>query len=333
MMESPIISIIVPVYNVERYLSRCIESILSQTYHNLEVILINDGSTDHSLEIAKSYSDNRIRIINKDNSGQSDCRNIGFHEAIGDYLFFMDSDDTLSQNAIQDLYEHISQYDADICCCRFCLIDENGNNLKVSEPYEQEILDNNEIILKEALTSGQIKGTLWTKLFKKSFLSQYGLEPERRIKLHDDCMFSFLTAIYAKRVCFTQGILYNVLQRSDSISRTCKPIMVTVYQDIYQILKESLDFTGKWEMVKDSFYGGYSKSMLYALILAAVRSNSFGSYLNIFRAIKHDDFYYSADLKNSLGFMSIKLRALYMLSRRPRVFYFLINTFSHLFNH
>ena len=156
-MNSPIISIIVPLYNVERYLSRCIESILSQSYHNLDVILINDGSSDCSLEIAKSYSDDRIRIINKDNSGQSDCRNIGFHEAKGNYLFFMDSDDTLSHNAIQDLYEHIIKYDADICCCRFCLVDENGNKLKVSEPYQQDLLDNNEVILKEALISGQIK--------------------------------------------------------------------------------------------------------------------------------------------------------------------------------
>ena len=327
------VSVIVPIYNVEQYLSKCVESILAQSYRNLEIILINDGSTDNSLLIAQSFSDNRIRIINKENSGQSDCRYIGYHESKGEFLFFMDSDDTLSLNAIQDLYDHIISYDADMCCCRFCLVDENGNKLKTSELYQQDLLENNSIILKEALISGQIKGTLWTKLFKKSFLHKYGLEPERRIKLHDDCMFSFLVSIYAGRVCFTQSVLYNVLQRSNSISRTCKPIMVTVYQDIYQILQERLKMTQKWEKVKHFFYGGYCKSILYALVLAAVRCPNYRTYNAIYSVIGYDDFYYSNDLRKSLGFMPLKIRLLFWLSREKRLFYYLISSFSSLFNH
>ena len=332
-MKHPLISIIVPIYNVEQYLAKCIESILCQTYHNLDIILINDGSTDKSLEIAQSFADPRIRIINKENSGQSDCRYLGYHESKGEFLFFMDSDDTLNSNAIQDLYDHITATNADICCCRFCLVDENGKILKSSEAYLQdEIIDNN-IILKEALTSGQIKGTLWTKLFRKSFLEKNKLEPEKRIRLHDDCMFSYLAAVYAERVCFSQSILYNALQRSNSISRTCKPIMVTVYQDIFNIVQHRLFEVKKWEGVKQYFFAGYCKSVLYALILAAVRSDSYDSYVKIFKSIHRSDYYYCEDLKNALPIMPTKIKCLYCISKYSRVFYFLINKFSSFFNH
>lgn len=332
-MTDSIVSVIVPVYNVEQYLAKCVESILCQTYHNLDIILINDGSTDKSLEIAQSFVDPRIRIINKENSGQSDCRYLGYHESKGDFLFFMDSDDTLDSNAIRDLYDHITAANADMCCCRFCLIDDSGKELKISEPYLQDILDNNTIILKEALISGQIKGTLWTKLFRKSFLEKNGLEPERRIKLHDDCMFSFLTAVFAERVCFTQSVLYKVLQRPNSISRTCKPIMVTVYQDIYEILHELLSDTGKYDIVKNQFYAGYCKSVLYALILAAVRSENYNKFLNIYEAIGKEDYYYSNELIESLPIMPLKIKVLYRLSRIKRLFYFVVSCFSSFFNH
>lgn len=329
----PLITIIIPVYNVELYIRKCIDSVLNQSYRNIEIILINDGSKDKSLSIIREFNDKRIRVIDKENTGQSDCRYIGYSEANGEYIYFMDSDDTLEENAIQVFYESITKFDADICCCRFKLINSNGLTLKISEPYRQELLKDNLLILKEALISGEIKGTLWTKMFKKSFLEKSKLKPERRISLHDDCMFSFLSAVYAKRVCFTQSVLYNALQRENSISRTCKPIMVTIYRDIYNILLQKLKETNKWELVKQEFYTGYCKSVLYALILAAVRSQDYHEYRAVYYSISTSDFYFSDELKEVLQTMSWKMRILYALSKHTRMFYQLSNRFAPMFNH
>ena len=115
-MNNDLISIIVPVYNVEKYIVRCLESILSQTYKNIEVIIVNDGSVDKSGEICERYAkkDNRIKLINKSNGGLSDARNKGIDQANGIYITFVDSDDYISQNYVEILYKLIKENNADI---------------------------------------------------------------------------------------------------------------------------------------------------------------------------------------------------------------------------
>ena len=107
MGESKLVSVIIPVYNVERYLKKCIDSILNQTYKNLEIILVDDGSTDCSSKICDEYAknDTRILVIHKANGGQSEARNIGISESKGEYIFFVDSDDYIEYNAIETMLE------------------------------------------------------------------------------------------------------------------------------------------------------------------------------------------------------------------------------------
>ena len=123
-MHNPMISVIVPVYNAEKYLKECIRSILNQTIQNLELILVNDGSTDGSGYICDEYinKDNRIKVIHKENGGVSSARNMGISEATGEYFTFVDSDDYLEPNALEILYNDIIIYNADISCAlhAFC---------------------------------------------------------------------------------------------------------------------------------------------------------------------------------------------------------------------
>ena len=114
-----LISIIVPVYNVEKYLNRCIDSLISQTYQNIEIILVDDGSTDSSSEIVDGYlkKDNRIKVFHKDNGGLSDARNKGIEISKGKYLSFVDSDDYVTNTYIETLYNTIIEYEADISIC------------------------------------------------------------------------------------------------------------------------------------------------------------------------------------------------------------------------
>lgn len=117
-MEDKLISIIVPVYNAEKYLDNCISSILNQTYKNIELILVNDGSTDNSLQICNKYKeDKRVKIYSQENKGQGAARNKGIDVANGYYIGFCDADDTLNEHMYENLCQYAIKYDTDFCSC------------------------------------------------------------------------------------------------------------------------------------------------------------------------------------------------------------------------
>lgn len=122
------ISIIIPVYNVEKYLATCLDSVINQTYKNLEILLIDDGSTDSSGLICEQYSkkDTRIKTIHKKNGGLSDARNVGISYASGDYISFIDSDDFIDINTFTILNQYIKQYNADIITFNYGSVTTNG---------------------------------------------------------------------------------------------------------------------------------------------------------------------------------------------------------------
>ena len=141
---NPLISIIIPVYNVEKYLSECIESVINQTYKNLEIILVNDGSTDSCPQICEEYAakDNRIKVIHKKNGGLSDARNIGLKQATGALISFVDSDDLLSLDFCQRLLDALIESDADIVECDFVKFEEETEEINEVEETDFELFIN-----------------------------------------------------------------------------------------------------------------------------------------------------------------------------------------------
>lgn len=125
----PLISVIIPVYKVEKYIVKCVESILAQTYRNLEIILVDDGSPDNCPGICDEFAalDTRVRVIHKDNSGVSDARNIGLNVAKGEYIGFIDSDDWIAPNMYETLLASIIKYDADIAVCDYQICNYMNN--------------------------------------------------------------------------------------------------------------------------------------------------------------------------------------------------------------
>ena len=132
-MKSPLVSVIVPVYNVERYLNRCLNSIISQTFKDIEIICVNDGSTDTSLKILKEYQkiDNRIIVINKENEGVSKSRNKGIEVAKGEYIVFVDSDDWINLDMVEYMYNKAKNTDTDIVMCTYMREYINNSKEKV----------------------------------------------------------------------------------------------------------------------------------------------------------------------------------------------------------
>ena len=133
-MDSPLVSVIIPVYNVEKYLHQCLDSVLNQSYKNLEIILVDDGSTDRCGEICDLYAhrDPRIKVFHQENKGLSRARNTGLSQVCGKYITFIDSDDWLKTDAIEIMYTNLIKFGAKICGVGFYQVYENGRLIKNS---------------------------------------------------------------------------------------------------------------------------------------------------------------------------------------------------------
>lgn len=185
-----LISIIVPVYNSELYLDTCLKSLITQSYDQLEIILVNDGSTDNSKEICEKWqqNDSRIRIINQNNQGSSSARNAGINCAKGEWILFVDSDDMLANNAINDLFEYSAG--VDVVSFGWSVIDSYGKILDNVVP--DDVSHGDEENLLNQIVSGPLQNYFWSYLFSKklidSFVLKYGTLFDERYALFEDAI-------------------------------------------------------------------------------------------------------------------------------------------------
>ena len=161
-MENKLISLIIPVYNTEKYLRQCLDCVVNQTYRNLEIIIINDGSTDNSLDIINEYAskDNRIKVLDIPNSGGGNARNKGLDIVTGDYIGFVDSDDTLELEMYEILLTYTLKNNVDMCICNYSTSPAFDRN----KPIKEVLLDNHEL-MKQLLEDEVITSHFWRKLY------------------------------------------------------------------------------------------------------------------------------------------------------------------------
>lgn len=212
-MSNPLISVIVPIYNVEKYLPRCVESIINQEYKNLEIILVNDGSPDSCPQICDEYAkkDNRIKVIHKENGGLSDARNAGMEIATGEYISFIDSDDWVEADFISELYKGIKS-GADIAECATRLVDDNDQTLSVRGSKGGKI-SAKDALIKLILEEG-VYQTVWNKLYKRSQIQDI---PFAVGKYHEDDFWTWQIFMKTDNLYLCEKPMYNYLQRSNSI--------------------------------------------------------------------------------------------------------------------
>ncbi len=205
----PEVSIIVPVYNVEKYLVRCIESIVNQTFKNIELILINDGSIDNSKSICEKYlkEDNRIKLINKMNEGVSSARNIGIDEANGNYITFIDPDDYIEHDAIEYLYNLIKEYNADISCYKMKTF--KNTNSTYSEEDEKISLYKGENILKMQIKYGEFLYSSCNKLYSRHLFNGINDRFNNEIKYAEDALFNLYMISKCKILVYSNLRKYN----------------------------------------------------------------------------------------------------------------------------
>lgn len=208
------VSIIVPVYNVEKYLKRCLDSLVNQTLNDIEIICINDGSTDDSLDILNEYAkrDERIVVINQENSGQSVARNKGIDVAKGEYIGFVDSDDWVSEDYFEKLYNSAIQNDAEIAVGGIIRLHRFNRRKFLS--FEQETVTS-DINLKFELCDLPEKSYVWNKIYKSSKLKEIGLKFEKGI-IFEDCIFTPQALFYFGKLVTVPDTYYFYWRRSNS---------------------------------------------------------------------------------------------------------------------
>lgn len=211
-MIRPKISVVIPVYNVKDFLTECVESVLVQTFENFEILLIDDGSTDGSKKLIDELikKDERIRVFHKENGGLSSARNVGIRKSEGEFLAFVDSDDSVKPSFLKELYESIKEDNSDVSVCGYGL-----------EIPEKRTLSGKEACIKLLTEQKNLDILAWNKLYKKSlFLENNIFYPEG--KLHEDNLTTYKLYSKAKKVSFIPKSLYNYRKRPGSITEANK---------------------------------------------------------------------------------------------------------------
>ena len=214
-MTKELISIIVPVYNVEKYLKKCVDSIVNQTYKNLEIILVDDGATDNSGKICDELVelDNRIKVYHKKNGGLSDARNYGVERATGDYIGFVDSDDYIDAEMYERLYEAIKKENVDVAECNLKIVYPEKTDLFTDQKYYQ--ICNKQEYLEEYLKIEKIFGSACVRLTKADIAKKLKFPVG---KLYEDTYYAYDLIGIVDKYVIVDNPYYNYLMRENSIT-------------------------------------------------------------------------------------------------------------------
>lgn len=260
-MKEILITIIVPIYRVEDYLSRCVKSLVAQTYKNIEIILVDDGSPDACPLLCDEWGakDDRIKVIHKENGGLSDARNAGIQAAEGEYILFVDSDDWVSADYVKNLYQAVYDSNADICECD--IIRTAGEavpygNVQESVPVCYEVEEALKLLIEDSIFHQYV----WNKIYKIDCVKNI---PFEKGKINEDEFWTYQVFGKAKKVIKIQKKLYYYFQRDNSI-------MGTVYnqrrldvleaktgrQQYIEKYFPNLSFTAKANLLQSCMYSG-----------------------------------------------------------------------------
>lgn len=212
MENSNLISVVIPAYNVAPYLAQCLENILHQTYKNIEIIVVDDGSTDNTVEIAEKY---RIKLISQENKGVSAARNAGLKIATGEYLHFMDADDLISLNFYERMLSSALYCDADITYCGMMNERDPRSSFYIQQRFLATLTED-----KIVLTKVGSQGYCFKYLFKTSFLNEQKLEFDETAHIAEDMIFSLQAVFLANKVTSAPGAVYYYKYRHTSALTT-----------------------------------------------------------------------------------------------------------------
>lgn len=282
-----LISVIVPIYNIEEYLTRCIESLINQTYKNLEIILVNDGSTDNAKEICNKYAlnDARIKVIHKENGGLVSARQAGLAVSTGDYIGYVDGDDWVEPEMYEDLVFYARKFDVDIVIAGHkeelagniveVLFNSIQCGLYINDDLEKLIYPY--MLYMGKFSQFGIFSYLWNKLFRREVLYDNQMAVDKRIFMAEDAACTYPTLLTANSIYISESSHYHYVQRVDSMvkSRTLNSDELNRYNVLYDFLYSKFSLSKYVDILVPQLN-------YFLLSLLTVRSNlSFNSSNNL----------------------------------------------------
>lgn len=268
----PLISVIIPVYNVEKYIHTCIDSIISQTYKNIEIILVDDGSEDNSGHICDVYakSDSRIKIIHKENGGLSDARNVAIDIARGDFITFVDSDDFVETDYVEYLYKLISKYSADLSICNISKIFEGKESKKQIISNDIQTQYNAQEALSDMMYQKKFDTSACAKLYRTELFKEIRYP---KGKYYEDLATEYKLFSKCNKIVHGSLIKYYYLIRKNSITTSEFSIK---RMELIDIAEEMLDFIStKYPDIKKSAISRYVSANFQILLQAPKEKDQF----------------------------------------------------------
>ena len=250
---APKVSVVIPVYNVEKYLAECLDSVLNQTLKDIEIICVNDGSTDNSLEILEDYakSDDRVKVFSKENGGQGSARNLGMKNCAGEFIYFLDSDDYMSSDMLEELYHNAIFNDSDIVISKIARFNNDSSEIDFSRPgFDFEKIFDDVNFNNFSFNYGDAKNYVlnssfapWMKLFKRDFLVRNDFRFVENLAF-EDVIFHVQTFLKAKNISFSPNYFYYYRNNPNSTMNTSENGF-----DIFEIIKLVKEY-----LVNENYY-------------------------------------------------------------------------------
>lgn len=243
----PKVSIIIPVYKVEKYIRRCVDSVLRQTLQEIEIILIDDGSPDLCGEICEEYKtkDKRVRVLHEENMGVSAARNAGLKVATGEYIGFVDSDDCISDLMFETLYSQARNQDADICMCCFKCIDDSKEIVQFEFAQNEKCAKNlNQKEAFEVMTdfNKPVQTAVWNKIYRADVVEKIRFDEKK--KMAEDLEFLMKSVIKSRLIVFVPDILYGYCVRREGAATSFN-------HELHWYLEQNKNITATMNMVAD----------------------------------------------------------------------------------
>ena len=257
------VSVIIPVYNTEKYLHRCIDSVIQQVDVSLEIILVDDGSTDSSSTICDTYANkyDNIKTVHIQNSGPATAKNEGLKYAQGDYITFTDSDDKMEPLMLHKMHSAGHEYNADIICCNYKTIDEEGHMSYFAYSNKIFILNHEEGLI-HFFGKNKIHSQCWTKLYKRQMLIDNHIENDAGLRTDEDIIFNIKSFSHAQTIVVIDEPLYEYTHREGSLARGFYKKDISQYIDnkikrvriTQEAVKKDTDIVKEWSKVHMIMY-------------------------------------------------------------------------------
>lgn len=272
-----LISIIIPAYNIENHIEKCLDSLLNQTYKNLDIIIVDDGSSDNTGKIIDDYASEHknIKVIHKKNSGVSAARNSGIEVANGDYIGFVDGDDTVDEEMFEVLIDNAIKYGADISHCGYKMVFPS----RIDYYHNTGVLveQDKELGLKDLLTGNQVEPGLWNKIYKKELFKD--IKIDESIKINEDLLINYYLFKNAKKSIFYDKCFYNYTIRKGSAATS--KVNINKIIDPIKVRKEILEDLDKNSDLYDIAYEKYIMSLVGVCRSVQIRKNKeYKSYID-----------------------------------------------------